>query len=277
MPNQTNLTLAITRLPKYQHTTTLPLPELTKIPAPSFEGGITTRIITHPTFPTRAFAYEVTFLLNHPRVLAVAAQKPPLHFHPYQEEYVQVIEGRLAVEIEGREYILTREDGEFRLPGWCNHRLYAPNNQGGEEDGDEGDKGGGEGDKKTVFILSGQDTDELLRLDTVFFENWYSYQDRVFVDGEKIDLIQVMSMFDAGGSYLSLPTWIPFSRTIARALGVVVGRWVGGILGYQPFYEEWTTDWELACEKMNMSVFQTRFTRRERERERRRKEVVSVV
>lgn len=82
-------------------------------------------------------------------------------------------------------------------------------------------------------------------------------------------------MFDAGGSYLSLPTWIPFSRTIARGLGVFLGRWVGGLLGYQPFYEKWTTDWDLACEKMNMSVFHKRFTRKVSGR--RVKEMASMV
>jgi hypothetical protein len=66
-------------------------------------------------------------------------------------------------------------------------------------------------------------------------------------------------MFDAGGSYLSLPTWIPFSRTLARALGIVMGRWVGSLLGYQPYYRQWSTDWGLACERMRSSIFQRRF------------------
>lgn len=69
-------------------------------------------------------------------------------------------------------------------------------------------------------------------------------------------------MFDAGGSYLSLPTWIPFSRTVARALGIVVGRWIGGLLGYQPFHKKWTTDWDLACRKMETSIFSRRFAER---------------
>ncbi|KAI0814718.1 hypothetical protein GGR55DRAFT_444814 [Xylaria sp. FL0064] len=239
---------------------------------PAFEGGIITRIIDHPHDSSRAFAYEVTFHLNHPRILAVAAQKPPLHFHPYQEEYVEVLEGRLAVEVEGVEHVLGPSHGEFKLRPWCNHRLYSPvtdvrgqqlpdkeyKDEEEEEEGDDGWDG-----EKTVFLLSGQDTDEMFRLDTVFFENWYAYQDLVVVKGEKINLVQVMSMFDAGGSYLSLPTWIPFSRTIARGLGIVVGRWLGGLLGYQPFYEKWTTDWDLACRKMEMSVFHRRFAKRE--------------
>ncbi|KAI1138342.1 hypothetical protein F5Y05DRAFT_404125 [Hypoxylon sp. FL0543] len=218
---------------------------------PAFEGGIITRVITHPSHSDRAFAYEVTFLLQHPRVVAVASQKPPLHFHPHQEEYLQVLEGRLALEIEGEENILSPEDGEVTIRPWVNHRLYSPVSN------DRGDDL-----KLTKFLLSAESTPELFRLDTVFFENWYAYQDQIVVKGEKIDLIQVMSMFDAGGSYLSLPRWIPFSRTIAQALGIVVGRWIGGILGYQPFHRKWTTDWEFACRKMEMSFFQRRFADR---------------
>ncbi|KAI0517437.1 hypothetical protein F5B22DRAFT_104796 [Xylaria bambusicola] len=223
----------------------------------AFEGGIVTRIIDHPHDSSRVFAYEVTFRLRHPRVLAVAALKPPLHFHPYQEEYIEVLEGRLAVEIEGVEHVLAPKDGELKVRPWCNHRLYSPvTDLLGEAHAEFDDGWDGE---KTVFLLSGEDTDEMFRLDTVFFENWYAYQDLVVVKGEKIDLIQVMSMFDAGGSYLSLPSWIPFGRTIARGMGIVVGRWIGGLLGYQPFFQKWTTDWDLACDKMDMSIFHRRF------------------
>ncbi|KAJ8105463.1 hypothetical protein ONZ43_g7417 [Nemania bipapillata] len=231
----------------------------------AFEGGIITRIIHHPYQSNRVFAYEVTFHLRHPRVAAVAAQKPPLHFHPHQEEYIEIVEGRLAVEVEGVEHVLSPRDGEFSLQPWCNHRLYSPVTDVGEVSKGYDDGWDGE---KTVFLLSGQDTDEMFRLDTVFFENWYAYQDLVVVKGEKIDLLQVMSMFDAGGSYLSLPTWVPFSRTVARGLGIVLGRWVGGLLGYQPFFKKWTTDWDLACRKMETSIFHRRFSDRERSEER---------
>ena len=35
----------------------------------------------------------------------------------------------------------------------------------------------------------------------------------------------------------------------------MVGRWIGGLLGYQPFYREYTTDWELAVAKMQNTWF----------------------
>jgi len=66
-------------------------------------------------------------------------------------------------------------------------------------------------------------------------------------------------MFDAGGSCLALPKFVPFSMTLSKAMTVVIGRWLGGILGYQPYYKEWTTEWETAKKRMSTSIFQKRF------------------
>lgn len=130
--------------------------------------------------PNRCFAASVTFQLNHPKLIALGAEKPPLHFHPYQEEFIRVIEGRLAVEVENVEHILTSADGEFVIKPWTNHRLYPPPHV--------------EGEKITRFLLSGVDTEETYKLDELFFENWYGYQDAVFVHGEPLSVIQVMSV-----------------------------------------------------------------------------------
>ncbi|KAI9784389.1 MAG: hypothetical protein M1816_000860 [Peltula sp. TS41687] len=213
-----------------------------------FNGAITTRLIASPH---RAFTFEVTFL-PHLWPAVLASRKPPRHFHPYQEEYIEVLEGRLSVEVEGRERVLAPEDGKVCVRPWTNHRLYpAPN-----------DDGDGATPITTRFLLSGEQTREMFRLDTVFFQNWYGYQDQVVMEGKRMDPIQVICMFDAGGSYLSFPWWVPFSRSLSRAVGIVVGRWIGGLLGYQPFYRKWTSDWELACNKMETSFFQRRFADR---------------
>lgn len=66
-------------------------------------------------------------------------------------------------------------------------------------------------------------------------------------------------MFDAGDTYLSPPWWIPFRHAIGYGMGVVLGRWVGGLLGYQPFFPEWTTDWDAACMKMKSRWMQRKF------------------
>jgi hypothetical protein len=143
----------------------------------SFDGAISTVTVA---LPNRGFAFRVTFLLHHEKLLLLGKEKPPLHFHPYQEEFITVLEGCLAVEIEGVEHILTSADGEFTIRRWTNHRLYPPPLKAGEN--------------VTRFLLSGVDTDETYKLDELFFENWYGYQNAVFVHGEPLSIIQVMSV-----------------------------------------------------------------------------------
>lgn len=68
-------------------------------------------------------------------------------------------------------------------------------------------------------------------------------------------------MFDAGGSYLALPWYIPFGKTISMGMSIFLGRWVGGFLGYQPFHKEWTNEWDIACSKMRESMFHRKFAK----------------
>lgn len=128
----------------------------------------------------RVFTFEVTFRLDHPKLIALGSEKPPMHFHPYQEEFITVLEGSLAVEIEGVEKILTSAAGEVSIKPWTNHRLYPPPQKKGET--------------ITRFMLSGADTEQAYKLDELFFENWYGYQDAVFVYGEALSVVQVMSV-----------------------------------------------------------------------------------
>ena len=148
----------------------------------SFEGGITTHVLSRSD---RTFFFRVTMNLTHPRLVALTGQKPPLHFHPYQAEYIEVETGILAVEMEGQERLLTADSGEVCVPAWTHHRLYPPSSAAPKDP---------EAPKVTTFLLSGGDTPESLVLDNVFFENWYAYQDEVVVKGRKVNLIQVMSV-----------------------------------------------------------------------------------
>lgn len=70
-------------------------------------------------------------------------------------------------------------------------------------------------------------------------------------------------MFDAGDTYLTLPWWVPFRCTVAILLGIIVGRWLGGLLGYQPFFPEWTTEWSLACQVMEKTWTQKQYAQRD--------------
>lgn len=67
---------------------------------------------------------------------------------------------------------------------WVNHRLYPPPPQLEREERKEA---------ITRFLLCGEQTPEVFRLDTVFFQNWYGYQDEAFRGGgAKMDPIQVL-------------------------------------------------------------------------------------
>ncbi|KAF2238881.1 hypothetical protein EV356DRAFT_504211 [Viridothelium virens] len=208
----------------------------------AFNGAILTHVIPHPV---RAFAFTVRFT-ETAWPSQVRRQKPPMHFHPHQEEYIEVTEGRLCVEVEGKEFVYSKHDGEITIKPGMNHRLYPPGEffDGGFD---------------ITFTLSAQATPLPFQLDTIFFENWYGYQDEVILTGKRMDILQVMSMFDAGGSYLTFPSWIPFRNHLSYGLSIALGRWIGGFLGYQPYYRKWTGDWELACQKMKSSYFQKRF------------------
>ncbi|EMD85893.1 hypothetical protein COCC4DRAFT_63857 [Bipolaris maydis ATCC 48331] len=210
-----------------------------------FKGAIRGRMIQHPS---RSFALEIT--LDLVKGAEFFSHKPPLHFH-IQEEYIESIQGKMCLELNGKEHVLLAGDGPMSIKPYVNHRSY-PAALADQNDGETVVK----------FLLSGEKTDSVFELNPVFFENWYKYQDDVVVNGAKISLIQLFSTFDAGGTYVSFPWWVPFGQTISQILGVVVGRWIGGMLGYQPFHRKWTTDWELACQKMESSFFQRRFTNR---------------
>ncbi|KAM3525203.1 hypothetical protein MY4038_007395 [Beauveria bassiana] len=188
-------------------------------------------------------------LLNHPD-RSFALEKPPLHFHA-QEEYIEAIQGNIGLEIDGREIVLTPKDGRYAIMPYADHRAY-PMLLDQQEPGTS----------VVRFLLSGEKTDAVFELNPPFFENWYNYQKQIVMHGEKLSFLQLFSTFDAGGTYVSLPNWIPFGQTLSVCAGVVIGRWIGGMLGYQPFYRKWTTDWDLACTKMEASFFQRRFADR---------------
>lgn len=78
-------------------------------------------------------------------------------------------------------------------------------------------------------------------------------------------------MFDAGDTYLSPPWWIPFRAILSFWFTIIVGRWIGGLLGYAPFYPEWTTDWQGACDQMEKSWTQRRFAVRDAQEQARKR------
>ncbi|GAP85197.1 putative 4-hydroxybenzoate polyprenyl transferase [Rosellinia necatrix] len=219
------------------------------------DGAVSARLLH---LPDRSFTIEATLDLG--KGARFFGQKPPLHFH-VQEEYIECTQGKLGLEFvrgrgRGEELVLTPADGRVAIPPYVDHRSYPMPPALQDDDG-------GAAAAVVKFLLSAERTDAVFELNPAFFENWYRYQDEVVATGARVDLVQVLCTFDAGGTYVSLPWWVPFRQTASIALGVVVGRWIGsGLLGYQPFYRKWTTDWESACRKMETSVFQRRFSDR---------------
>lgn len=134
-----------------------------------------------PTPPGHAFLFRVTFHLHHPRLQAIQAsgQKPPLHWHPYQTEFFEVLAGSLTVEIEGEDIELTPASAKLGVRPGLNHRLYPTPNSAGTE---------------LVVLLSATDAGIPFQLDLAFFENWYAYQDEILVHGGAVDIIQVMNV-----------------------------------------------------------------------------------
>ena len=65
-------------------------------------------------------------------------------------------------------------------------------------------------------------------------------------------------MLDAGGHYTPAPAWMPFRLFFGYWASVIIGRWLGGLLGYKPFFKEYTTDWEFAVQKMKSSFWTRR-------------------
>lgn len=152
-----------------------------------FNGAVETHVFTEITNPPRAFAFEVVFY-RHLWPAALRTEKPPMHFHPFQKEYIQVLTGRICVEQRGHGgvSILTPADGEVCVQPWVHHRLYAVADDLSQAAADEGGE-------PIRFRLWGQETDKVSRLDTIFFENWYGYQDEILA-GKSIDLVQVLTV-----------------------------------------------------------------------------------
>jgi hypothetical protein len=94
-----------------------------------------------------------------------------------------MLEGEMALEVEGKEMLLTPDLGEFCVQRWTNHRIYPSASSRTES-----------GPKKAVCLASGEQSALNFQLDFLFFENWYAYQDSLVVDGQKPDLIQIMTV-----------------------------------------------------------------------------------
>lgn len=70
---------------------------------------------------------------------------------------------------------------------WVDHRLYPPSLPPQDDTASRLDS-------TTKFLLSGQQTLKAFKLDNVFFQSWYAYQDEIVIGGKKPNPIQVISV-----------------------------------------------------------------------------------
>lgn len=143
-------------------------------------GAVETRVAAHPP-DDRAFAFDVKLDLVAGRQFFV--EKPPRHFHAQQAEYLEVLEGRVVLELDDRDRVLGRADGPQTIPPYVHHRTYPLPLEEQEE-----------ATRCVRFLLSAEKTSDPFGLDTLMFENWYRYQDEVVTKGGRISLIQVFSV-----------------------------------------------------------------------------------
>jgi len=167
---------------------------------------------------------------------------PPPHLHRYQTEFFKVEEGIMGVNIDGQIFKKTPEDPEFSIPPNVFHGFFRhPESPG-----------------PMTVVLSSSDSGRDYKLDRVFFENWYGFWHDSSVYYGGMNYIQWLQIYDAGDAYPYVPPWVPFRENVSYCWGVAIGRWLGGMLGYKPFYKEYTTDWGYAVAKMRSHFWQRR-------------------
>ncbi|KAJ6779468.1 hypothetical protein PWT90_00774 [Aphanocladium album] len=229
-------------------------------PLTQFDG----KIATHFLEPPAGTAFQIMQIYKPlPEGDTSGAYRgPPPHFHLHQTERFRVIKGRVGIEVNEKVTILRPSDGVAICPAGNIHRFIVdvPRDKNCPEDDDD--------DGELVFMVNATDSGKDFVLDRIFLENWYGVRVDSFKYGTKIDFIQQCATFDGGDHYLpfpaTLPQWVPMTWSVAirTFLGfwitVIIGRYIGGLMGYQPFYKEYTTDWELAVAKMQGTWFYRR-------------------
>lgn len=81
--------------------------------------GDTDLMVFHQTTADTAGAYVEVEATYAP----MGRVRPPAHSHPHQDEFFQVLDGELSVEIEGKHRTLTSGD-ELELPSGTRHAMW---------------------------------------------------------------------------------------------------------------------------------------------------------
>lgn len=132
----------------------------------------------------------------------------PNHWHKYHDEYMEVLRGRVAMRLEGKETILTPESGRFHIPRMSVHGLEIV----------EG--------VETVFT---ERTDPPGDFKEKFFEDIFDTPTRVMTSSSAF-----RSFYD-GDCYMALPGGFKLVDIVAtNVLGYVASWLVPGTHKYAP-------------------------------------------
>ncbi|KAL8308836.1 hypothetical protein RB601_004269 [Gaeumannomyces tritici] len=150
---------------------------------------------------------------------------PPLHIHIKQVEYFEVMQGVMAVDINGTQHRLTRESGRVTVPRGARHRFWV------HPDSQE--------DLVFRFDTDPQDVDNIF--DERYLKNSLGYIADCGREGLVPSFPQLLLMNIDHGTVFTPPFWLPIWMLVA--FHHVVGYWIGGrILGYKSSYPEYSDD-----------------------------------
>lgn len=131
-----------------------------------------------------------------------------------------------------QDMVLGSTEGEVVVRKGSSHRIFPVLDEGEEGKGRDNDRSNVADEREgkiCTFLLWGEQTREAYRLDLVFFENWYGYQDEVIRRGggvEGMSVVQVMSVSLTWKNYTDflLLYLVPFFAH-AGGIGELGERW----------------------------------------------------
>ncbi|KAH7383959.1 hypothetical protein BKA66DRAFT_463180 [Pyrenochaeta sp. MPI-SDFR-AT-0127] len=148
---------------------------------------------------------------------------PPLHIHIRQTEYFKVLQGRLAAVRNGKEVVLTKDDGLLEIPAGTRHRFWA--HFPVTED--------------LIFEVWPMPQGLDPSFDEKFLRNYLGYIRDCEQQKIALSFFQMALLGSSGDTLLICPPfWVPL--WILKLAQFVAGDIIGGlILGYQSNYSEY--------------------------------------
>ncbi|KAI1660863.1 hypothetical protein F4813DRAFT_348612 [Daldinia decipiens] len=148
---------------------------------------------------------------------------PPLHIHLRQTEFFQVEQGTLAVTKNGKEYVLTKDDGILKISPGTRHRFWAHSST--QED--------------LIFKVWAEPQEFEHAFDENYLRNALGYLRNCQEENIKPSIFQMALLgWSSDTIFVTPPFWVPIwiLRLIQYMIGCVVGQI---LLGYRVTYPEY--------------------------------------